>query len=1388
MRDFSEDNNSENDYLKKSIQQGKRLVTATKLRKLQSELKDIKSHTHRSIQVQTRKLNQFSWKKKIKQRGAGIKLSWGLARRNVTRSKYRTFLLVLGILLTVALETGIVISVDTLYDDFVFDHRNQNFTDITVHPVRWQNLTTMTRMTEKIARVSGVVKASPVFYARVSSLFGGTVRRSNILIYGIDSRTHPDFRQINITQGKLSLKDNRIIISESLFNQGGLVIGDSINLNDLRPEFKSQEVTLGGVMSDEPFFGNKIGFAFILLDLDLLYDIVDENQLFSILSSEIDIQINNLVNIKKISENIKDVVGIDYYVFSEKDISEIEASGIRAYQTAMNLVIMASFVVEFLFITNVLAISIRDRSKEFGILRAVGGKAYQLIESVALEILIYSAIGCTIGVMVGIAFSNVLVGIMDDYYVGVEFQQVSIHTTSIIVTYLSGVLVALISGLYPIFLAISMPIVQNIHSRMRSGSSFGGLTISWKYNIVTGALLALVGFILQYYVGPSRFLDFEILSIHFLAVMLIFIGTVLLEIGILVFLPKIAMKALIGFSFITRTISTRNIAREFQKSLFTIMTSALALAFIIVVGLISAAVVSGVPAYYENQWGAIDLVAETRDAEPLPTNATDRIDNILHVNKSSFIQEVRTEIGDVSSYAFGVDPAKYAYFSEPTIDSISTMDPYIMLNQSNVNQTFGVISHLLYQRLHEPLGSNITLKIADNSTVNITLAAVIKANVFLGNGEYLYIPTAHFREFFNTTMAKWFLCDVNDERFSSVKRSLELMYPEFKEDGIIPITFFSEMMKKSLIFQSAIFQVLFIESFILAAIAQFVCILVSTLRMEREIGIMRSLGLNRRGVFGIFMTESIALGASALIVGLLDGVIGAILLADYISESIPINVSFPVTDIIIWMSFSFLITIFSTILPSFRSSRKNIVATISGRPMVKGYKEKDPYRSSTDYRAVYSQKPGLSSSSNPINQNSHFISPFLTGRTTTSYEQRKLLEGISKSGIFRFIRNNTLPLQTVFLLLMAIITFNYIMDVSIVIRGLNTFDTAVRGFIQFSEILGPQQPSSFMIFNPLLAIVGMALITPIVYYLTHKEAPESFIYSILSSLFWACVGICTLAFSLLTAVLTLIVLFIPVHERNQDFWYPGADFPLNLFMFISFLLVGVFILYLFQKFWYFMIIRGIESELSFQEHFYLLKSYGSGGAFGFILLILGHILFQTVLYSIFGPFPISDWIYRDYSASVPLEPTEFLIYSIYEVGIYLLLIIYPIVYFSKTVNEATMRGFHSEPREVKTIPIEMIIRSQNLAKNILHNHVRGISINHDGIHVFSEVIDGHKLLFFQEESSSVPVAMNYSLKFPKEYVPLSTNHLTEIKIPNADQIELFIKIVSELKFTEKLEG
>jgi hypothetical protein len=167
-----------------------------------------------------------------------------------------------------------------------------------------------------------------------------------------------------------------------------------------------------------------------------------------------------------------------------------------------------------------------------------------------------------------------------------------------------------------------------------------------------------------------------------------------------------------------------------------------------------------------------------------------------------------------------------------------------------------------------------------------------------------------------------------------------------------------------------------------------------------------------------------------------------------------------------------------------------------------------------------------------------------------------------------------------------------------------------------------------------------------------------------------------------------------------------------------------------------------------------------------------------------GPFSILDMDYRNpfgiLAFNTPIDPMGFLIYSIFEVSIYLLLIIYVIVHYGKAVNLASGASYQYQQYEIRSIPSEIIERSQNLANTILSQNVKGVSIQHKGIQLFSEVINGQSLLFYQDDSDRIPVAMNYALHFPKEYVPLSQNHTTQVKVPNAVQIERFILVVKDM--------
>ncbi|MFW9904365.1 MAG: FtsX-like permease family protein [Candidatus Thorarchaeota archaeon] len=846
-----------------------------------------------------------------------------LPKRNVTRNHWRTFLIIIGIALSVGLETGIAISIDSLYSDFIDSHRGDNFTDITIHPKDKTTIEVMRNLAEIVKKIPGVETVSPV--ATINYIDELSVLKDipqNIILYGLEPEFHPDFSSLTLISGNATLHPGQAIISQSIAN---VLHVDPGQIYSLPPsseyDFKGADTTISGIMKDDSHFGNYVGFLFVLLDLDYMLDSFTN---MSHLNFHLTIKADNFLNINSLAERIEDTkgLGLDFYVFREKSISEIDVLGIRSYQIAMNLIIIASFVVEFLFITNILTINIKERSKEFGILRAVGTSNKQIATFLGMEILIYSGIGSLIGNLIGFFFSVVFVFLLNINFPSLSIETLIIQPTSIATTFITGVLIALIAGLYPILVAISLPVVQNIHWRMRRKKA---TTKNWIIFIIFGTLLTIIGFTTTYFIGPSSFLTFELISWHFFVVFSVFLGTFLLEIGLLNFLPNLGMKLMFWHKVVPRTIATRNIRRESQKSIITIMVAALALTFILVVGIISSAIIETIPKYYDEHYAKVDIIAETADnVEVPPSFEKELVSNNTDIEKAAFIQQKRTTIGNVEGYVFGMVPESMNYFFGEMILLPNDPDVPTLLTERGA-----IISNFLRDRIGVRIGENLTIQISSNSSIEVTITGVTVGNPFLQSGFYIFVSHLMFQEFWQNRTASWFLMAASKE-VSSLKTivdSLVMKYPSFQE--VIAVDFYTKVIERSLIIQTAFFQILFLHTFLLSGLAQFICILISTLKMEREIGIMRAMGLSKGEVLSTFFGESTLLGITGTVTGLINGIIGGELMAWYISQSIPIKTNVSGSLILFWAAVAFLITVTSTIIPSYRSSTKNIANAIN---------------------------------------------------------------------------------------------------------------------------------------------------------------------------------------------------------------------------------------------------------------------------------------------------------------------------------------------------------------------------------------------------------------------------------------------------------------------------
>ncbi|MHA2343350.1 MAG: ABC transporter permease, partial [Candidatus Hodarchaeales archaeon] len=396
---------------------------------------------------------------------------------------------------------------------------------------------------------------------------------NSVILYGFEPEKHPDYPQLNVINGNKTVSDvdRQVLISESIASILEISPGETFYLpSDSEYGFLGTTVTVSGEIDDLVTFGNRMGFLFVLIDLDYMVGLFEDEGFFNFhvlvqvgfFNFHVLVQVEDFININTVGQRIEDTLGVDYLVFREKSISDTDILAIKSYQTAMNLIIIASFLVEFLFITNILAINIRERSKEFGILRAVGTSKRQVILFLGIELLFYSGIGSIIGNVIGVGFSYLIVFFLNlNFPRKIAIEALILVPSSLISAFMTGILIALIAGLYPILLAINLPVVQNIHWKMRGKKT---RSKNWMLSLITGILLVLMGMITTYFIGPSRFLSFDIISWHFFVIGAIFAGTLVLESGLLHFAPGIGRKLMIWHRKVPRIIATRNIRRESQ--------------------------------------------------------------------------------------------------------------------------------------------------------------------------------------------------------------------------------------------------------------------------------------------------------------------------------------------------------------------------------------------------------------------------------------------------------------------------------------------------------------------------------------------------------------------------------------------------------------------------------------------------------------------------------------------------------------------------------------------------------------------------------------------------------------------------------------------------------
>jgi putative ABC transport system permease protein len=317
-----------------------------------------------------------------------------LARENTLRNPSRTATTSSALMIGVALVV-FVLMLGSAITKSVADALDKTFTgDVAIYNVDGFS-SISAEIAPAVAKIDGVAAASPVAAAggRVDGIDGDQ------FITGLDPATLTQAADLDWVEGDDStlaeLGDDGTIVEQNFADQNDVSVGDTLTLTT--PNGSQVDVVVKGIVRDRV----ALLVDSLALPIPLLRDQFDVRQDFLVLT-----KFDDGADFDSVRADV-DALLSDRFPNAEsrsqQEVKDDQKQQINGLVSLIYVLLTLAVILSLVGVVITLVLSVLERKREFGMLRAIGASKSQVRRMVRYESVITAMIGAIVGAVIGIA-------------------------------------------------------------------------------------------------------------------------------------------------------------------------------------------------------------------------------------------------------------------------------------------------------------------------------------------------------------------------------------------------------------------------------------------------------------------------------------------------------------------------------------------------------------------------------------------------------------------------------------------------------------------------------------------------------------------------------------------------------------------------------------------------------------------------------------------------------------------------------------------------------------------------------------------------------------------------------------------------------------------------